>query len=245
MSHGAPHCEYLVERDGLLKVSVLCTQFSCRSPPLQFPRHLLVRLTELRLLDPQPLGGGSGTSGRVCDVGALLLRVDDGDVQAFTELYGRTCQRVYGRIRRVLVDEEMSAEVMQDVFLSLWDGGAARFDPARGSGMSWVMTLAHRRAVDRVRLEESHRSRDLTWGVRNRGVDVDSVTEAAIQDSETGAVRSGLRTLSTVQREAIYLAYYRGLTYSQVADHLGIPLPTAKTRIRDGIKHLGSQLQDC
>jgi RNA polymerase sigma-70 factor (ECF subfamily) len=192
--------------------------------------------------EPSPMGGGADA--QVCEVGALLLRVGDGDAQAFAELYERTSHRVFGLARKVLVDAEMSAETTQDVFLALWIGGAARFDPLKGSGMSWMMTLAHRRAVDKVRAEESHRVRDSRWGIRNRDVDYDQVAEAVIQGSESDAVRAGLRTLSDVQRQAIHLAFYSGLTYIQVADHLGVPVPTAKTRIRDGIRRLGSCLRE-
>lgn len=186
----------------------------------------------------------AGTGRQVCEVGALLLRVAEGDRAAFDELYGRTSHRVFGLVRKVLVDAEMSAETTQDVFLALWLGGAARFDPAQGSGISWVMTLAHRRAVDKVRAEESHRVRDLRWGIKNRDADYDQVADAVVQRSETDAVRSCLSSLSVLQRQAIDLAYYAGMTYVQVADHLGIPASTAKTRIRDGIKRLSSCLQD-
>jgi RNA polymerase sigma-70 factor (ECF subfamily) len=182
--------------------------------------------------------------GEVCDVGALLLRLADGDARAFTELYERTSHRVYGLVRRILVDAEMSAETTQDVFLALWVGGTARFDPSKGSGMAWVMTLAHHRAVDKVRAEESHRARDMRWSLKNRGTDHDQVAEAVIGGCEVDVLRSGLGTLSAVQREAIHLAYYGGMTYVEVADHLGVPIPTAKTRIRDGIKRLSSYLHD-
>jgi RNA polymerase sigma-70 factor (ECF subfamily) len=172
------------------------------------------------------------------------MRAADGDVPAFEDLYERTVHRVYGLVRKVLVDAEMSAETTQDVFLALWVDGAARFDPAQGTGMSWVMTLAHRRAVDKVRAEQNHRVRDLRWGIKNHDVDYDQTAGTVIQKAETEEVRSCLKALSVVQREAIGLAYYAGMTYTQVADHLGIPVPTAKTRIRDGIKRLSSCLQD-
>ncbi|MFJ6001299.1 ECF RNA polymerase sigma factor SigK [Arthrobacter sp. NPDC092385] len=186
----------------------------------------------------------TGADGQACDVGALLLRVADREVQAFDELYACTSRRVYGLVRKVLVDAEMSAETTQDVFLALWLGGAARFDPAVGSGMSWIMTLAHRRAVDKVRVEESHRARDLRWGIKNHDVDYDQVADTVVQRAEMDAVRASLSVLSGVQREAIDLAYYAGMTYVQVADHLGVPVPTAKTRIRDGIARLRACLQD-
>lgn len=209
-----------------------------RLSPLESDRHTVSIVPAQRLS-----GAASSNVGRVCEVGALLLRLEQGDTSAFTELYERTSHRVYGLVRKVLVDPDLSAETTQDVFLALWVGRGVRFDSTKGSGMSWVMTLAHRRAVDRVRAEESHRVRDLKWGLKNRGDDHDQVTEVVIQNAETDQVRESLSRLSNLQREAIFLAYYRGLTYVQVAEHLGIPIPTAKTRIRDGIRHLSSHLQ--
>lgn len=175
---------------------------------------------------------------------SLLARVALGDVKAFDELYALTSRRVYGLVRRTLLDAELSADTTQDVFLALWQGGAARFDPALGSGMSWILTLAHRRAVDRVRAEESHRSRNLRWSTKNQETEYDGVADGIVQDSEADAVRAGLRTLSAVQREAIQLAYFAGLTYVQVAERLDIPIPTAKSRIRDGILRLRKALAE-
>jgi RNA polymerase sigma-70 factor (ECF subfamily) len=94
------------------------------------------------------------------------------------------------------------------------------------------------------RAEQNHRVRDLRWGIKNHDIDYDQTADTVIQRAETEAVRSSLNTLSKVQREAIELASYAGMTYTQVADHLGIPVPTAKSRIRDGIKRLSSCLQD-
>ncbi len=190
---------------------------------------------------PQAPGADSSTGGavqRAADVGTLLLCVAGGDARAFDDLYKQTSHRVYGLVSRVLVDPEMSADTTQDVFLALWVGGAERFDPERGSGMSWILTIAHRRAVDRVRAEESHRARDGRWASRNRDVDYDQVADTALRRIETASVRTQLKTLSAVQRDAIHLAYYAGMTYVQVAEHLDIPVPTAKTRIRDGIQRL-------
>ncbi|WP_104182371.1 sigma-70 family RNA polymerase sigma factor, partial [Arthrobacter sp. B0490] len=139
-------------------------------------------------------------------------------MRAFEDLYEQTASRVYGLVRKVLVDPEMSAETTQDIFLALWQGTAARFDPTLGTGMSWIMTLAHRRAVDKVRTEESHRVRDLRWGIKNQDIDYDQVADTVLQRSEVDAVRACLLTLSDVQREAIYLAYYTGMTYTEVAE---------------------------
>ncbi len=177
-------------------------------------------------------------------VDLLLLRVADGDVQAFDALYTLTSRRVYGLVRRTLSDAELSAEITQDGFLGLWHGAAARFDSELGSGMSWILTLAHRRAVDRVRSEESHRKRNLRWCTKNQDVDYDTVADVAIRESEATAVHASLDALSAVQREAIHLAYFAGLTYVQVAERLGIPIPTAKTRIRDGIRRLRKALAE-
>lgn len=187
----------------------------------------------------------SGTSpdGQESNIGLLLLRVSDGDVGAFGDLYRRTSHRVYGLVRRVLVDAEMSAETVQDVYLALWLSAAERFDPAQGSGMTWILTLAHRRAVDKVRSEQARRVRDVQYGVKNLEVDYDEAAEPLMRRDEADTVREGLKELSVLQREAIDLAYYGGLTYVQVADRLGIPVPTAKSRIRDGISRLRTALQ--
>lgn len=196
-----------------------------------------------RTTDVLDAPGAVTPDGEACAIGTLLLRVADGNVAGFDELYRCTSHRVYGLVRKVLIDAEMSAETMQDVYLALWLGAAGRFDPSQGSGMSWIMTIAHRRAVDRVRSEQAHRIRDLRWGIKNQDVDYDEVVDPVIQRIETDMVRAGLDELSPVQREAIDLAYFAGMTYVEVAGHLGIPVPTAKTRIRDGIKRLRTSLQ--
>lgn len=185
-----------------------------------------------------------GPPGPVDQVEALILRVGQGDGCAFEHLYRQTSHRIFGLVRRIVVDAELSAETTQDVFLALWQGGAARFDPSRGTGMSWLMTLAHRRAIDKVRSEESHRSRTLRWGIRNQDVDYDQVADTVLHRLEAGAVHTSLACLSVVQREAIHLAYFAGMTYAEVAGHLDIPVPTAKTRIRDGIRRLRASVLD-
>lgn len=173
------------------------------------------------------------------DVAALLLAVAGGDERAFTALYRVGSPRVHAIVRRIVIDEQLSVEVSQEVFLSLWQETAARYDPAKGSGISWLLTLAHRKAVDKVRLEQTHRARTVAYGTKNLDIDFDSVSETVLSRWEAGQVRKGLATLSAAQREAICLAYYGAMTYREVAEHLGIPVPTAKTRIRDGLKRLG------
>jgi RNA polymerase sigma-70 factor (ECF subfamily) len=173
------------------------------------------------------------------DVAALLLAVAEGNERAFTALYRVGSPRVHAIVRRIVVDEQLSVEVSQEVFLSLWLETAARYDPSKGSGISWLLTLAHRKAVDKVRLEQTHRARTFAYGTKNLDVDFDSVSETVLARSEAVQVRQGLATLSEAQRVAICLAYYGAMTYREVAEHLGIPVPTAKTRIRDGIRKLG------
>lgn len=173
------------------------------------------------------------------DVSQLLRGVAVHDEEAFEELYRQCSARVYGLVRKVVVDAEMSAETTQEVFLTLWEDGAARYNPDKGSAMSWILTIAHRKAVDKVRSEQTRRTRDLRWGSKNQDVDYDHVSETVIARDESAAVTACLENLSALQREAIHLAFYVGLTYRDVAQHLSIPLPTAKSRIRDGIKRLG------
>lgn len=174
------------------------------------------------------------------DLSALLIAAGSRDERAFEELYEFTCRRVHGLVRRVLIDAEISAEVTQEVFLALWQTHSALYDPAKGSPMSWVMTLTHRRAVDRVRSEQTRRVRAPNWGTGHDDTDYDQVAKTVINHEEAASIRTCLGVLTPLQREAIDLAYYAGLTYVDVAHRLGIPIPTAKTRIRDGIKNSGS-----
>ena len=167
----------------------------------------------------------------------LLPRVAAGDRKAYELVYGRVSGPVYGVVRRVLRDQAQSEEVAQEVLLQVWTS-AARFDESQGSAITWVMTIAHRRAVDRVRAEAS-RSRTAQRSVdKHQTVAYDSVADEVAERLDQQAVRSCLADLTTMQRDAVTLAYYDGLTYREVAGHLGIPDGTAKTRIRDGLLRL-------
>ncbi|MBG6217763.1 RNA polymerase sigma-70 factor (ECF subfamily) [Arthrobacter sp. CAN_A6] len=173
----------------------------------------------------------------------MLSGVAGHDEEAFDELYRQCSRRVYWLVHKVVVDPGMSADTTQEVFLTLWQGGTARYDPHKGSAMSWILTIAHRKAVDKVRSEQAHRVRALRWGIANQDVDYDHVSETVITRNEAATITACLDDLSALQREAIHLAYYTGLSYSDVAQHLGIPAATAKTRIRDGIQRLRTCLQ--
>ncbi|MFX0578725.1 ECF RNA polymerase sigma factor SigK [Nocardia nepalensis] len=166
-----------------------------------------------------------------------LVAVAAGDRAAFTEFYRATSHRVFGMVVRVLRSHAEAEEVVQEVYLQVWSQ-AGRYDSTLSSPVGWLMTLTHRRAVDRVRRERSASTRDIVYGHTHLGRDHDVVTETVDQHLDAQAVLGCLQTLTDVQREAVALAYYSGRTYPEVAEELDIPLPTVKSRIRDGLKRL-------
>ncbi|MGW6022828.1 sigma-70 family RNA polymerase sigma factor [Streptomyces sp. NPDC055099] len=170
----------------------------------------------------------------------LLPLIARGDQQAFEKLYDQVSGPVYGMVRRVLRDPAQSEEVVQEVLLELWRT-AARFDPARGSALSWILTLAHRRAVDRVRSVRAASDREQRVAERGEGPAYDQVAEAVEGNLEREWVRRCLRRLTDLQRQAVTLAYYDGYTYREVSRRLSVPLGTVKTRMRDGLL----RLRDC
>ena len=169
--------------------------------------------------------------------GQLLLRVADGDQDAFARLYDMLSPRAFGLILRVLVDRSQSEEVLQEVFLEIWQS-AARFAPNKGQGRSWVLTIAHRRAVDRVRSAQASTDRDVRAGFRDMDVAHDGVAEEVELRIEGQRVSEALATLPDPQREAITLAYFGGYSQSEIAALVGAPLGTIKTRMRDGLSRL-------
>ena len=171
----------------------------------------------------------------------LLHRVADGDQVAFGELYDQTAPRVLGLIKRLLKDHSQSEEVAQEVFLEIWQT-ASRFDTTRGSAASWMLTMAHRRAVDRVRASQAGRDRDLRIGVRDMAPEYDSVTESVEIRIEHERVERALARLTELQRQAVQLAYYGGYSHSEVATMLGVPIGTVKTRLRDGMIRLRDEM---
>jgi RNA polymerase sigma-70 factor (ECF subfamily) len=170
-----------------------------------------------------------------------LRRAARGDEQAFAQLYDAASARVYGLALRVVRDPAQAEEVVQEAFLEVWRT-AARFDPAKGSALSWMLTLTHRKAVDRVRSAEASTRRDATYEQQNRSVDHDTTAEAVQASLEARRVRNAMGTLTEVQREAVSLAYFGGYTHTEVATMLDLPVGTAKTRIRDGLIRLRDAL---
>ncbi len=170
----------------------------------------------------------------------VLSLVARGDERAFERLYDAVAGPVHGLIRRVLRDPAQAEEVTQEVFLEVWRT-ATRFDPSRGKAMTWVMTMAHARAVDRVRSSQASTDRDLKVGTRDYAAAYDEVAEEVESRIEQVQVRRCLGGLTELQRESVTLAYYGGYTYSEVADLLTVPLGTVKTRLRDGL----IRMRDC
>lgn len=172
----------------------------------------------------------------------LLCQAAQGDQAAFRALYDQLADPVFGLIKRVLRDPALAEEVAQEVFLEVWRL-APRFDPDRGSARAWVMTMAHRRAVDRVRSEQSAQLRNQRVQDALLQAPADSVGDAVEARLLRQEVRNALEGLTDLQRESIQLAYYGGLTYVEVAEQLNLPLATVKTRMRDGLLRLRRNLK--
>lgn len=167
----------------------------------------------------------------------LMTAVARGDEAAFAELYDRMARMVYGVVRKVVRDPSQSDEVTQEVFVEVWRT-ATRFESERGSVKTWVLTMAHRRAIDRVRSEQASRDRTERVGHRDRVRPFDQVSEDVETRFEHQQVRTALDHLTDLQREAVELAFYGGYTYREVAELLDVPLGTIKTRMRDGLIRL-------
>jgi len=180
-----------------------------------------------------PLEGASAAP----DLGELLKRCGRGDQHAFAELYDAVAARAHGLALRVVRDPAQAEEVTQEAFLDIWKN-SGRFDPAKGSPLGWLLTIVHRKSVDRVRSAEASTRRDATYHQQNQPIDHDATAEAAQASLEARRVRAALDSLTPIQREALELAYFGGYTHTEVATMLDLPVGTAKTRIRDGLIRL-------
>lgn len=160
-----------------------------------------------------------------------------GDQDAFAQLYDATSARVNGLVTRLIVDRAQAEEITQEVFLEVWRT-SPKFDENKGSALSWIFTMAHRRAVDRIRSAQATRRRDEVYTRESQATSYDSTVDQVTATLDAERVRTALKTLGDNQRQALSLVYFEGRTHVEVADTLGIPLGTAKTRIRDGLLRL-------
>lgn len=184
--------------------------------------------------DPAPRMEVMGRDAERKHLAELVARSSRGHDDAFSELYDLTAARMYGLVLRILRSKDHAAEVTQEVFVEVWSQ-SARYDPEKGSVLAWMSTIAHRRAVDRVRSVSSEVARDEHYAVTAVVRETDHVWEDVDQKMDVERVRKGMASLTAIQREAIGLAYFGGYTQTQVASLLKLPLGTVKTRIRDGL----------
>ena len=189
-----------------------------------------------RRLRVAPRATESGYDGM--DDRALVARVTEGDGGALEALYGRYGRPCYSLARRILTDDQLAQDVVQEVFLTLWRD-ASRFDPARGGFSSWLLSMTHHKAVDSVRKEENLRKRRTTADIlEDREVDGPKVHDEVWSTLRRGRVREALATLPDPQREALVLAYFGGYTQREIAGLTDTPLGTVKTRMLVGMKRL-------
>jgi RNA polymerase sigma-70 factor, ECF subfamily len=191
----------------------------------------------IRPVDSSSSSSEDGAPGSAPDLVDLLRRSGRGDEAAFARLYDATAPRVFGLAVRVVRDPAQAEEVTQEAFLEIWRT-AGRYNPDRGSPLAWLLTITHRKAVDRVRSAEASTRRDTTYHQQNQPIDHDATADAAQASLEAHRVRGALATLTPVQQEAVRLAYFGGYTHTEVATMLELPVGTAKTRIRDGLIRL-------
>lgn len=170
----------------------------------------------------------------------LLADVAKGDEQAFERLYDLVAGSLFGLVQRIVRDAAQSEEVAQEVLIEIWRT-ATQYQPERGSVLTWVLTLAHRRAVDRVRSAQAATEREARAGSHDQSRPFDEVAEAVTSRWEQQQVRKCLSSLTELQRESVMLTYYRGYTYREAAGLLSSPASTVKTRLRDGL----IRLRDC
>jgi RNA polymerase sigma factor (sigma-70 family) len=170
---------------------------------------------------------------------SLVERLRSGDESALEELYDQLAGFVFGLALRVIGNKQVAEDVTQDVFVAIWEN-PERIDPDRGTLRGLLGTMAHRRSVDAIRREEARRRRETRTSMEPTVAP--DLADAALQTFVSQQVRQAVSRLPAAQREALELAYFHGHTYRQVADVLGIPEGTAKSRLRLGLQHIADIL---
>ncbi|MBK5308163.1 MAG: sigma-70 family RNA polymerase sigma factor [Frankiaceae bacterium] len=183
--------------------------------------------------EPEHPGSHDGLDDR-----ALVARVTEGDGGALEALYGRYGRACYGLARRILTDEHLAADVVQEVFLTVWRD-ASTFDASRGGFSSWLLSMTHHKAVDAVRREENHRKRrSAAELLEERPADTPQVDDEVWSTIRGERVRAAMQLLPDAQREALVLAYFGGYTQREIAGITDTPLGTVKTRMLMGMRRL-------
>jgi RNA polymerase sigma-70 factor (ECF subfamily) len=183
------------------------------------------------------------TSTRDQDWAALIKRVADGDSSALTTLYDSTSRLVFGLILRVVTDRSSAEEVLLDVYTQVWRQ-ASTYDAKRGAPLAWLMMIARTRGIDRLRSgKHEHQHKESLDSIGEVTASTASPEADTVMAERRQLVRSALETLSAEQREVIELAYYSGLSHSEIALRLGQPLGTVKTRTRLGMMKLRDMLR--
>jgi RNA polymerase sigma-70 factor (ECF subfamily) len=176
----------------------------------------------------------------------LLAAVARGDVSAFEGLYDRYSSVLYALLLRMLGNPEDAQEVLQEAFVKAWSN-AKMFDPLRGSEVAWLISIARSRGIDRLRARRIRADRENDAGreisIHSSFVESATGADSAIQSQEKVAVRGALSELPEAQRTALELAYFEGLSQSEIAERLGQPLGTVKTRMQLGMKKLRERLR--
>ena len=175
-------------------------------------------------------------------VAALLPAVASGNVSAFEELYDRYASTVYGLLLRIVGNADDAQEVLQETFVKAWTS-AKMFDSVRGSEMAWLISIARSRGIDRLRSRKMRVEREDEAGREISFLEHTTSADPAIQSQERSAVRGALAELPDAQRVALELAYFEGLSQSEIAARLAEPLGTIKTRMQLGMKKLRERLQ--
>ena len=177
----------------------------------------------------------------------LLSAVADGDVAAFEQLYDRHAPVLYAMLLRILSNPEDAQEVLQEAFVKAWND-ATRYDPSRGSEMAWLISIARSRGIDRIR------SRKVRWdrekdaardnSIRSAAVEGMAAIDAVVATEEQRAVRRALAQIPEAQRQALEMAYFDGLSQSEIAEKLATPLGTIKTRMQLGMRKMRETLRE-